>query len=780
MINKINTKIVYTIFFFSGISGLIYETVWLRVLSRILGCTVYATSIVLSAFMLGLALGSYFIGKHADKFKRIIRAYAILELFVAITAFLIYISLNNSSGVFKFIFYHINEDRLLYLFIQAVIVFFALVIPTFLMGGTLPILGTALKKHKGSFAKNIGNLYGLNTFGAVFGVLLSGFITIGSIGEFNTILIGVFINLLVSAVVLIFLDKKFIFESGGNIANTNTIENDTNNKISFYSDRTRKLVLIAYALIGFTSFALEIVWTRIFQLQLGTSIYSFSMVLGVYLLGSALGSFFAGKFYHKIKNPVQGLGYLIIFIGIYSIIGTYLFSLFMPYDSYEIFSLNRILIPLYVVFPFTFILGIIFPIISNCYVANKNRIGKDIGFLYSMNTIGCILGSLISGYILIRFVGTRGTIIIISLINGLMGMVIILSNQKKFFKKKNVIISSLILASIIILSYKSPDPFFTVVKKRVYGKKNMQLYYHKEGIMATTTAFGSTTDSLDKHILINGVGMTALVTEAKLMAHLPILLSPNNNTKEVLIICFGMGTCLKSAVTHNDVNCEVVELVKEEYETYNYFHKDGSEILANKRVKYYADDGRNFLLLNEKKYDIITIDPAPPIWSVGSVNLYSSDFFILCKEHLKQKGIFCLWVPPAPYTEVKMIMKSFYSIFPNTTVYRGIKHPGFYLIGTIIPLNIDTAKFKDAANNKAVMSDLNEWDNAFDSPEKMLDLKIADSMQLNAFLKNGKVITDNCPYTEFPLWRKRYNPLFKYEFNAEQLKKIINGELKIE
>ncbi len=120
-----------------------------------------------------------------------------------------------------------------------------------------------------------------------------------------------------------------------------------------------------------------------------------------------------------------------------------------------------------------------------------------------------------------------------------------------------------------------------------------------------------------------------------------------------------------------------------------------------------------------------------------------------------------------------MIMSSFYKIFPNTTVYKGIKYPGFYLIGTVMPLNINIAQFKNAAMNKTIMNDLNEWDKLFDSPEKLLDLKVADPTELKTFLKNEKVITDNYPYTEFPFWREKFNPLFKYEFDAEQLRKII-------
>lgn len=769
MANRAPYRIMYAIFFLSGISGLIYETVWLRVLSRIVGCTIYATSIVLSAFMLGLALGSYFIGRKADSIKRIIRAYAILEVLVGLTALVVFLALNDLTGVFKFLFQRLHENHGLFLLLQSIIVFFALVMPTLLMGGTLPILAAAIKKYKVDFAQSMGNLYGLNTLGAVLGVLLSGFITIGAIGEFNTVLIGVGINGFVGMTAWLLLDKKAAFPLHMATA-TGGIE--IQEKISGLTMGARTVVLIAYAVLGFTSFAIEVVWTRIFQLQLGTSIYSFSLVLGIYLFGSAIGSLLSGRWHERLHNPVQILGYAVIFIGLYSMIGTFLFAHFTPQAAWQSLNAFKLVLPVLVIFPITFTLGAIFPIVSFCYVKNRNHIGDGIGFLYAMNTVGCIAGSLVAGFILIAAIGTRGTVIFISLTEAVLGAIVLAHSGAK---RQNLAFASILIIATLGLGILSPDPFFSVIKKIVDRDPNMEIYYHKEGVAATTTAYGSKTEPLDKHILINGIGMTSLVPETKIMAHLPILL--NKNTKEVLIICFGMGTVLKSAVAHG-VHCEVVELVGEEYETYDYFHKEGRKILADERVNHFIDDGRNYLALRDKKYDVITIDPAPPIWSAGTVNLYTSDFFQLCRNHLNPGGVYCLWIPPESYTEIKMIIKTFFDIFPNTVVYQGPKFPGFYLIGTNGAPQIDRNRFKETAQNQAVMDDLNEWSTM--SPEGLLDLKIAGPSELGEFVKDAGIITDNHPYTEFPLWRKMFDPLYKYKFNAKKLKKIIDKKLTVE
>ena len=758
-------NIIYFIFFLTGISGLIYETVWLRMLSRILGNTVYATSIVLSAFMLGLTLGSYYIGRHVDKIKDFIRLYSFLEIGIGFAALIVFFLFNGLVPLYQF-FHHIaDSSNIVYRLLQSIAVFILLVVPTFLMGGTLPLLSAEAKKRNSSFAKGMGNLYGLNTLGAVVGVLLSGFITIGSIGEFNTILIGVIINLSVGTFAFRVLSKQNTSDTDSPaLSQSKDGGSKRPQKISKYVLKERKTILFSYFVIGFTAFAIELVWTRLFQLQLGTSIYAFSMVLGIYLLGSALGSLISGKYYDKLKDPIGILGLALVFIGLYSIVGIYIFCQYIPNHNVVSYGFSKVIVPVLVVFPITFILGFIFPIVTNIYVEETSSIGGGIGRLYSVNTLGCILGSLISGYILIRFLGTQGTIILLAIINASVGLIVLLISSERSVKT-NKLIAALSLALLtVFMGFESPDPFYTVIKKVILSNPDYEIYYHKEGVVATTTAYGSKTNPTDKQVLINGIGMTALVPETKIMAHLPILM--HNDPHEMLIICFGMGTCLRSAVTHEEINCDVVELVGEEYETFKYFHKDAPEVLANKRVHAFTDDGRNFLLMQEKKYDVIVIDPAPPLWSAGTVNLYTLNFFELCKSHLNTNGIMCMWISPESMSDVKMIMKTFYEVFPITNVYAGPQYPGFFMIGGVSDIKIDLNRFKAADQNKTVTNDLNEWGTLFKSSANMLDLKIMNPEDLRKTVESSRVITDNYPYTEFPLWRSKFDKDYAYWFNA--------------
>jgi len=763
----LQNRLIYLLFFLSGISGLIYETVWLRVLIRVLGCTVYATSIVLSAFMAGLAVGSYVLGRFVDQSKNPLRLYATLELGVGLSAAVIFFLFDQLIPVYRSIYGWVGGSRAALSFFQSLLLFGCLLIPTSLMGGTLPVLSAHTKLYRTSFAIRVGNLYGLNTLGAVLGVVGSGLFTLGSIGELNTVLIGVLINLMVSLIAfsLATATKKLPVSK----ASGETKDATQKSKIEYispYPSFTRRMVIIAYALNGFAALAYEVVWTRMFQLHLGTSIYAFSMMLGVYLIGVAWGSIWGGKYINKLKDPLGFFGLAQIFIAFYSVLGMYLFTLFIPVST-RIALFNIIMLPVVMVLPITFVLGLIFPAVSRSYVEKEEKVGGGVGRLYSMNTLGCIFGSLVCGFILIKSLGTRGTILTLAGVNLAIGLAIAWSRQArgKSFRYLKPVYAGLVLS--LLLGIFSPDPFYTVLKKeiRTILGEDMEIYYHKESISATTTAFGSKVQPLSKYLWINGIGMTFLCTETKLMAHLPILL--NENPKDILVVCFGMGTTLRSARVYKYMQCDVVELVPETYECYKYFHADGPEVLADPRVHHFVDDGRNFLLMRDKKYDVITMDPAPPLWSAGTVNLYAQEYFELCRSRLKPKGIMCVWVPPHAFTEVRMIMRTFQSVFPNATVWRGVKYPGFYLLGSMEPLKINPERFRQAYQDKDVLTDLTEWDNLVPTYEAMLGLYLLSPKELEAFVRGEPIITDNHPYTEFPLWRQTFDPYGRYNLNAE-------------
>ncbi len=752
------TRLIFFLFFLSGFSSLIYQVVWLRMLIRVLGCTVYATSVVLGAFMTGLALGSYFFGRYADRSPRPLRLYAFLEFGIGLSALMFPFVFDLLVPVYRWVYTFTGGQMLS--FVRAGLVFIALIIPTTLMGGTLPVLSSFLAREKSTFGSKIGSLYGINTLGAVLGVFSAGFVFLGYLGEINTILIGVGGTLCVAAIAY-YIDWRRVFLEPISIEGERAESRKTvvETKISPYSTRTRRIIIIAFAFSGFTALGYEVVWTRILQLFLKTSVYAFSTMLSIYLVGIALGSLWGTKFVDRIKNPLHLFALLEILIAFFALLGM---LLLVPMETvvfkYLSGHYSKLLAAGVLVFPSTICFGILFPIVSRCFTKSNENVGRSIGQIYSINTIGCIFGSLVIGFFLISLWGSSATILALAMLNLLLGIILFLTDLQNYQRTLSFVVGIVSIACTISMVAVMKDPFYQIIKHRIQDELHDDgiIYLHKENVAATMTVFGSKTNCLKKHLWLNGSGMTILSTEAKLMAHLPILLC--KNPKDILIVCFGMGTTLRSAVAHKDLTVEVVELVSDTYNTFEFYHSDGPEILQNTRVNYYVDDGRNFLLMRKKLYDVITIDPAPSLYSDGTVNLYSREFILLCRKHLTPDGVICLWLPPGRYTEVRMIMSTFQSVFPHASLWRGPNFPGFYLIGTRQFLHMPLARFHQIFRNREFLADINEWDNSISSAYALQNLLILNEHELAEYLEGVPIITDNYPYTEFPLWRWIFNP----------------------
>jgi len=700
--------------------------------------------------MAGLGLGSFIFGRFADRRKDQLRIYALLQLSVAATAVITPILLKISIPLYKYIQGISSQNADMILLARVVVSFISLLIPTTLMGGTLPVLASYLVQKEGLFGKNFSLLYGLNTLGAVFGVILSGFITIGALGEWNTMFMAILINFIVGWTALLLHRKASTVVEKTKAAEGKVIA-PADVPISPYGDAARKIVLISILISGFTALAYEVIWTRQLILFLETSIYAFSAMLAVFLAGIAIGSMFINRFADKLSAPLAVFGILELVVGILSICNLYLFG---PLDSN---LLSRILAPIVLVFPLTFLFGAIFPIASLCYAKSINRAAVSVGILYSFNTIGSVAGSLVTGFLLISLLGSSKTVILLSFVNVALGLVLLWSQpgETNRFKLKYL----LIIPAAICLSFGfgGKDPFLNVIERRIArGAKSYEIFHNRETVQGTVTSF---IKNGSKSLWINGVGQTALVTETKLMAHLPLMLA--GEPKEFLVICFGMGTTVKSACIYDDLNITSVELAPEVYKCFRYYHNDVENILRRKNLKFIAEDGRNFLLLSSDKYDVITVDPSPPIHSAGTVNLYTREFFSLCKEHLTQNGVMCLWFPGSStkgdslHIENSLyVIKTFYSVFPNMTVWNGPHNWGFYIIGTIAQTTIDKAKIEQAFTNQNLLNDMSEFDNSCVKSSQLLNLLLLQNKDhIENITRNALIITDNFPYTEFPLWR---------------------------
>ncbi|MBN1860116.1 MAG: fused MFS/spermidine synthase [Candidatus Thermoplasmatota archaeon] len=757
-------KIIYLIFFLSGGTALIYEVIWTKELTLIMGNTIYSSATVLAAFMGGLALGSILLGRYIDRSTiSPLKLYALLELLIGLFAIALPSLLAIFNPLYSTIYQSSGFHPYLLTLLKFTISFCFLLIPTFLMGGTLPILSTYIVSSFHHLGRRIGTLYAVNTLGAVVGSLLAGYVLIGWIGVKATTYLAVLINvflflfaylLSISPIPALAMEKK--------MDNQNVLPNEFSEE---QSNMSITLVLFIYALSGFTALAYEIIWMRVFIPFLSSSIYSFTTMLVAFLLGLSLGSLLCSRLVDRINKIIPSLGMVQILIGFSSLLSLLFFNLF-----YSLFS-NQLNLALenmnawafiitigfyfFILLPPSLLMGAVFPMVIKICSNRKIRLlGTTVGNIYFLNTIGAILGSLITGFFLIHWLGVQGSFMLIVAFNILGGTVLIATNLKAKGGMRLALASSLVAILTLSSAGYSKNIFQKVFIDRLIHlnmlNKHSTFMYYREDTAATICALESSKGA--KNLLINSIPTTGIVMETKLMAHLPLLL--HNKPKNGLVICFGMGTTFRSAYLHG-IDVTAVELVPNLLECFPLFHDDAQTILDDPKTKLIVNDGRNHLLLSEEVYDIITVDPSPPLYSSGTVNLYTQEFYNLCHQRLTDDGICCmwLWVPSCRESEFKMLVKTFMSAFPHTTVWSGVYRFGIYLIGSKQKLSMDLPSLARKIGNPCIQDDLKQSiKHPVDIDEQFIaNLFLFDEETAWDFVKDATILTDDHPYTEYPL-----------------------------
>jgi spermidine synthase len=779
---------LYCLFFLSGSSGLLYEVVWLRILIRILGNTVYAASTVLAAFMAGLALGSFLVRRFTDRSQRPLRVYGFLEVGIGLSALSSLLLPDRLLPVYRSMYEMAGGSRAWLTAGQVAIALAVLLLPTALMGATLPMLCAFAARRQEAFGRCVGTLYALNTLGAVIGVVLGGFFLLGAIGETNTIFVGVFLNGVVAI-------GAFRHAAGGSIGSPAAMISDLSGSSAVhpvdqsawpprFSARVRGVVLACFAASGFIAMANEVVWSRMLLLYQGTSVYAFSAMLAVLLTGMGVGSFLGARFADRWPDPLRLLAHLQLAIGLSCVAALHLFDrgavVKADLGTGQHLAL-LMLAPVVLLGPMGLLWGVAFPVAAHCY-GRGHAAGQGVADLYGWNTVGCIVGSLAAGFGLIPLLGASVSGSLLAASSFCLGAILLLVHPEGAWRETRLAKWCWVGACGLLLATVG-DPYYRLLRRHMdqVFPGRVEVFRHTEDADGTTTAFGaSSSDPRDKHLWVGGEGMTVLATMTKLMAHLPLWLA--DQPRDVLVICFGMGTTVRSASRHPDLQVWAVEQMPAVLDCFGYYYSDGPELLQRPNIHPVVEDGRNFLLMHSRRYDVISIDPAPPLYSTGTVNLYSREFFQLCRERVRPGGIVCLWVPPGNESEVKAIMRTFLDVFEYVSVWEGpslqIEGKGFYLLGSRMPLRGIAQKVHKAFETApAVTADLVEWGGECDRPEKVLALYIGDEQQLRPLVSDAPIITDDRPYTEFPLWRAVSGRGEYYRIlNGPELRKRLRGE----
>jgi spermidine synthase len=314
------------------------------------------------------------------------------------------------------------------------------------------------------------------------------------------------------------------------------------------------------------------------------------------------------------------------------------------------------------------------------------------------------------------------------------------------------------------------DSYLRAMTNRIHRDSgpSARVLAYGEGRAATCIAAGIRRQRDSLSLYVDGQGMTKLVSETKLLTHLPYLLA--KDPKRYLIICFGMGTTTRSASRYPHLEIDAVDLVPEVFDYFPHYHADADRVREHAGLRFLVNDGRNHLLVTDKQYDLITVDPAPPIHSAGTVNLYTREFFALAQSRLTDGGVFCLWLPPGPESEVVRILRTFTNVFPNGSIWGALEYPGFYLIGGRQPIRPTPTERADIARKLSQIDELAEWSDTYHDEKLLESLFVMDAEALAHLLRDVPIVTDDRPYTEFPVWRLMFSPQGRRVMSANSIR----------
>jgi spermidine synthase len=606
--------VVLLLFLVSGACGLIYEVAWSRLMTQIFGTTALAVGVVLAAFMSGLAAGSYFLGKRGDRSPNPLRLYAFYEIGIAVTALGSLFVIDRMVPLYLWAYPFFGESEVLLAGIRFAVAFTVILIPTILMGATLPILSRFIMRGLSTVGRQLSSLYAINTFGAVAGGVLAGFYLIGTLGIHPTIYIAVGGNLGIG--LLAWLASRFTGELRQAAPEPAAGAAAVARPDGAGPGREQvRLLLWAIALSGLTSFAYEVLWTRGLVFLLGNSTYAFTMMLTAFLAGIALGGYLIRFIADRTGGPVTIFAWLEIFIGLTSAAALpLLFSIayspavrgFLARMSEQLgpLMLSRFGASLLVMLIPATLIGATFPLVGKICVTDLRQTGREVGTVYAVNTAGNVLGALLPAFIILPLLGIQKGVVLMGALNVCVGGTVLLSQRKRLpglrYAAPIGAVGIAVLLMSVPLDYQFPSEFQT---------DRHRVLFYREGPLATTKVFLDPETQV-KHMSVDGIvigGSGIMDYKQQLLAHLPKLLLRRYESE--LSVGLGSGILVAESLRHDMLKRIVcVEIEPSVVEGADYFEEETYGLLADPRVSVVVDDVANFLRTTPEKYDIVSAD----------------------------------------------------------------------------------------------------------------------------------------------------------------------------
>jgi spermidine synthase len=734
----------YALFVLSGAAALVLEAVLLRELAWVVGSSAAATALVLAAFMGGLALGSLAFGRLADRSRRPLRLFGMLEIGAALFGAGLAWLLGSGRDVFVGVLRAIPEGPLRPA-VELLLAFGLVLVPTFLMGGTLPALSRFLIRDLSRFVGSLGLLYGMNTLGAAAGVFVAGFFLFERFGVAASAYLAAAVQVGVGLVAF-GLDR---------VAGPSTPAAASNSHPAARRGEGNSHVWLAAAAAGgFVMLGYEVLWTRLLSLLMRSFSYSFSLMLSLFLLGLFLGAALLALVGRRVERPGLWVGWLQLAMGVYVAFSIlWLPGILAPVsaESFGQFLWRSSLRAALVVLPPTMLSGAVLPLLARGFSRSTASVGGDVGTVYAINTAGGIAGALIAGLLLLPGLGAPDALVVLAVANAATGALVLFALSRQ--RVHSVVGLALVAACLLPLATSS-DRFIDAFLRatRSFNKIGELLFFHEgaaDTVAIVTKEYGFH-DPEAKSLITNGVAMSATVKPVwrymALEGHLPLLLG--RSTERVLAVGVGTGITLGALASHPEVeSIDAVELSAGVMRGLEWFRTENGAAFENPRVHMIRDDGRHFLELSRDGYDVITLEPPPPIVA-GSVHLYSLDFYSLCRKRLREGGVVAQWLPlhAQSLASARMTARTFVAAFPHAMLWLPSVRDAV-LIGGDAPLGLDVAQLRRMYEVPETRLNLERA--YLETPEAFLATYLLDRAGIEAWAGDAPIITDEHPWMEF-------------------------------
>ncbi|MCC6547776.1 fused MFS/spermidine synthase [Candidatus Sumerlaeota bacterium] len=723
--------------FVSGVAGLIYQLVWSRYLGLFVGSSGRAQIIVLATFMGGLGAGSFLFGRRADATRDSLRLYGMLEVGIAVLGLVYPLLFEPTRGLFLTIVRHLGLSPFALGVAASIVCALTILLPTMLMGGTLPVLGRYLISSPQLVGRRIAVLYYINSLGAVLGTILTGFFLLRMVGLHGTIVIAALLNLMAAAGAFIVRGR----EGEIDVQPQGDIAPDPEPRAMQVTDRVVTVTMIAITLSGTAAFFLEIAWVRMMTLVLGSASNSFALMLAAFISGISIGSFIL-SFKKTDEAYPTILGWSLVAVGLTTLLtlfgyerlpvllNQWLTSFERTEANYKWFQLVSFLLCFSVMVIPTVFMGLTLPAASRIASQAVSSVGRKVGGVFAVNTIGSLAGAVVGGFVLLPLIGIRHLIEFAVAIDVILGLSILFTDAKangRFIATwKAAMIATILVVVIYFVGVPQWDlRMFTAGTYRSQARledvnelrtltSDRDIIFYRDGKDATITVLEDTNqlgiEPKKKVLMINGKpdASTSLDMYTQMMLpHLAMMMHPD--PQNVLVVGFGSGVTIGTASLYNPKLAECVELIPEVIEAGEKFSAYNHDVLNNPNVKIIIQDAKTHMQVSPHQYDVIISEPTNP-WISGVASLFSREFMLTTRSKLKPGGFFVQWFHSYEIKDESLfsILNTFNEVFPYSILYNQMG-TDVAVVGSTVPFEPNFPRMEKALAQPLVAQDLRRF-----------------------------------------------------------------------